>query len=105
VDAYEDLTDDGVRARVVSLPSFHLFDRQPEEYRESVLPAAVTARVGIEEASTFGWERYLGPKGEMIGMHTFGSSAPLKDVLGEFGFTPERVVQTAREALSRDGDT
>ena len=104
VDAYEDLTDAGVRVRVVSLPSFHLFDRQPEEYRESVLPAAVTARVGIEEASTFGWERYLGSKGEMIGMHTFGSSAPLKDVLGEFGFIPERVVQTAREVLSRDGD-
>jgi transketolase len=98
-EAYEELTADGVRARVVSLPSFHLFDRQPDEYRESVLPAAVTARVGIEEASELGWDRYLGPDGRMIGMHTFGSSAPLKDVLGRFGFTPERVVQTAREVL------
>ena len=97
--AYEDLTADGVRARVVSLPSFHLFDRQSDEYRESVLPATVTARVGIEEASELGWDRYLGPNGKMIGMHTFGSSAPLKDVLGRFGFTPERVVQTAREVL------
>jgi transketolase len=100
VDAYEQLVADGVRPRVVSLPSFHLFDRQPDEYRESVLPAAVTARIGIEEASTFGWERYVGSSGAMIGMHTFGSSAPLKDVLGEFGFTPERVVQTAREVLN-----
>jgi transketolase len=85
----------------VSLPSFYLFDREPDEYRESVLPASVTARVGIEEASTLGWERYLGPQGAMIGMHTFGSSAPLKDVLGRFGFTPERVVETARLVLSR----
>jgi transketolase len=99
-EAYEDLTADGVRARVVSLPSFHLFDRQPDEYRESVLPAAVSARVGIEEASELGWDRYLGPDGRMIGMHTFGSSAPLKDVLGRFGFTPERVAQTAREVLA-----
>ena len=99
VEAYEDLTADGVRVRVVSLPSFHLFDRQPDEYRESVLPAASTARVGIEEASELGWDRYLGPRGRMIGMHTFGSSAPLKDVLGKFGFTPERVAQTARAVL------
>jgi transketolase len=101
VEAYEQLGSEGVRARVVSLPSFYLFDQQPEEYRESVLPAAVTARVSIEEASTLGWDRYVGPRGEMIGMHTFGSSAPLKEVLTEFGFTPERVAQTAREVLSR----
>ena len=103
VEAYEQLAADGVRARVVSLPSFHLFDRQPEDYRESVLPASVPARVSIEEASTLGWDRYVGPRGEAIGMHTFGSSAPLKDVLGRFGFTPEQVVQTARELLSRNG--
>ncbi len=103
VEAYEQLAADGVRARVVSLPSFHLFDRQPEDYRESVLPASVPARVSIEEASTLGWDRYVGPRGEAIGMHTFGSSAPLKDVLGRFGFTPEQVVQTAREVLSRNG--
>ena len=103
VGAYEQLAADGVRARVVSLPSFHLFDRQPEDYRESVLPASVPARVSIEEASTLGWDRYVGPRGEAIGMHTFGSSAPLKDVLGRFGFTPEQVVQTTREVLSRNG--
>jgi transketolase len=101
VEAYEELSAEGVRARVVSLPSFELFDRQPEEYREGVLPSAVTARVSIEEASTLGWDRYVGPAGETIGMHTFGSSAPLKDVLTKFGFTPERVVETAREVLAR----
>ncbi|MQA74899.1 MAG: transketolase [Solirubrobacterales bacterium] len=101
VEAYEQLGTEGVRARVVSLPSFYLFDQQPEDYRESVLPTAVTARVSVEEASTLGWDRYVGPQGKMIGMHTFGSSAPLRDVLTEFGFTPERVVQTAREVLGR----
>jgi transketolase len=104
VEAYEQLIADGVRARIVSLPSFNLFDRQPDDYRESVLPRAVTARVSIEEASTLGWERYVGPDGAKIGMHTFGSSAPLKDVLGKFGFTPERVVETAREVLNRAGN-
>jgi transketolase len=98
--AYEQLSADGVRARVVSLPSWYLFDQQPRDYREAVLPPAVTARISIEEASTLGWDRYVGPKGAMIGMHTFGSSAPLKDVQGKFGFTPERVVATAKEVLS-----
>jgi transketolase len=102
-DAYEGLTSSGVRARVVSLPSWFMFDRQPDEYRESVLPSAVQARVSIEEASTLGWDRYVGPEGAMIGMHTFGSSAPLKDVQGKFGFTPEKVVETAREVLERAG--
>ena len=101
VQAYEQLGSEGVGARVVSLPSFELFDRQPEEYREGVLPSSVTARVSIEEASTLGWDRYVGPAGATIGMHTFGSSAPLKDVLTKFGFTPERVVETAREVLAR----
>ncbi|MET0835620.1 MAG: transketolase [Thermoleophilaceae bacterium] len=101
VKAYEQLSSEGVRARVVSLPSFELFDRQPEEYREGVLPSSVTARVSIEEASTLGWDRYVGPAGATIGMHTFGSSAPLKEVLTKFGFTPERVVETAREVLAR----
>jgi transketolase len=101
IAAYEELADEGVRARVVSLPSWHLFDRQPEDYRERVLPAAVSARVSIEQASVLGWERYVGPHGAMIGMHTFGSSAPLKDVQSKFGFTPERVAETAREVLAR----
>ncbi len=99
VAAHEQLAADGVRSRVVSLPSWHLFDRQPEEYRELVLPSKVTARVSIEQASTLGWDRYVGPGGAMVGMHTFGSSAPLKDVLGKFGFTPEKIVETARGIL------
>jgi transketolase len=103
IEAYEDLVADGVRARVVSLPSWSIFDRQDEGYRESVLPKAVTARVSVEEASTLGWDRYVGTNGRMIGMHTFGSSAPLKDVQNEFGFTPEKVVETAREVLSDAG--
>jgi transketolase len=100
VDAHEALTAEGVRSRVVSLPSFHLFDQQPPDYRESVLPAAVTARVSIEEASTLGWDRYVGLGGATIGMHTFGSSAPLKDVTRRYGFTPERVVEVARSLLA-----
>ena len=104
LEAFEDLVADGVRARVVSLPSWSIFDRQDEEYREAVLPKAVTARVSVEEASTLGWDRYVGTQGRMIGMHTFGSSAPLKDVQNEFGFTPEKVVETAREVLSAVGE-
>jgi transketolase len=103
VEAYEELSSSGVRARVVSLPSFYLFDQQDGEYRDSVLPAAVTARVSIEEASTLGWDRYVGPEGSRIGMHMFGCSAPLKDVQSEYGFTPERVVETAREVLAAQG--
>jgi transketolase len=100
VNAYEELSSDGVRARVVSLPSFYMFDQQPEDYRESVLPSGVNARVSIEEASTLGWDRYVGPQGQRIGMHTFGSSAPLKDVQTKYGFTPDRVADTAREVLA-----
>jgi transketolase len=99
--AYEELSSSGVRARVVSLPSWYLFDQQPEAYREGVLPAEVQARVAIEEASTLGWDRYVGPQGAVIGMHTFGSSAPLKDVQTKYGFIPERVVETARQVLER----
>jgi len=99
VSAYEDLVADGVRARVVSLPSWHLFDQQDDEYRESVLPAAVTARVAVEQASTLGWDRYVGPGGRIVGMHTFGASAPLKELQNQFGFTPEKVVEAARSLL------
>jgi transketolase len=100
VSAYEELRSEGVRARVVSLPSWYLFDLQPDDYRESVLPAAVQARIAVEQASTLGWDRYVGPHGQIVGMHTFGASAPLKEVQRRFGFTPERVVQAARELLS-----
>ncbi|HEX3669456.1 MAG TPA: transketolase [Acidimicrobiia bacterium] len=100
VDAYEELTGDGVKTRVVSLPSWFLFDLQDEAYRESVLPASVTARVAVEQASTLGWDRYVGPEGRIIGMHTFGASAPLKEVERKFGFTPEKVAETAKELLA-----
>jgi transketolase len=98
VSAYQALTADGIRARVVSMPSWELFDRQPAHYRESVLPPSVTARVAIEQASTFGWERYV-PNGAIVGMSTFGASAPLKALLTKFGFTPEAVVAKAKEQL------
>jgi transketolase len=99
IDAYEDLSAEGVRARVVSLPSWYLFDNQDEEYRESVLPRSVQARVAVEQASTLGWDRYVGPQGKIVGMHTFGASAPLKEVEKKFGFTPEGVVEAARELI------
>jgi len=101
--AYERLTADGFRARVISMPSWELFERQPEGYRESVLPGRVRARVAVEQASIFGWDRYVGPAGEIIGMHTFGASAPLKALQTKFGFTPDRVVHAARQALARAG--
>jgi transketolase len=99
VDAYEELSSEGVKARVVSLPSWYLFDLQPDEYREEVLPKDVQARVAVEQASTLGWDRYVGPRGRIVGMHTFGASAPLKEVQRKFGFTPERVAEAARELL------
>ncbi len=99
VNAYEDLLADGVRARVVSLPSWYLFDNESPEYRESVLPEAVQARVAVEQASTLGWDRYVGPQGKIVGMHTFGASAPLTELQRKFGFTPEGVVEAARELL------
>ena len=101
VEAYEILKKEGVRVRVVSMPSWEIFDHQPDEYRESVLPSGVTARISIEQASTMGWRRYVGPQGRTIGMHTFGASAPLKELQKKFGFVPERVVATARELLGK----
>jgi transketolase len=98
--AYEELKGEGVRARVVSMPCCELFDRQDADYRDEVLPPAVTARVSVEEASTLGWDRYVGTDGIKIGMHTFGTSAPLKDVQTKFGFTPDRVAEAAKELLS-----
>ena len=101
VDAHEKLNAEGIRSRVVSMPSWEIFDHQPNEYRESVLPAKVTARISVEQASTFGWERYVGSSGRMIGMKTFGASAPLKELQRKFGFEPGRVVQVAKELLGR----
>jgi transketolase len=99
LSAHEELVADGVRSRVVSMPCCELFDRQDPEYRAQVLPPSVTARVSIEEASTLGWDRYVGFDGVKIGMHTFGTSAPLKDVQTKFGFTPDRVAEAAKELL------
>jgi transketolase len=99
IGAYEELRSDGVQARVVSLPSWYLFDLQEDDYRESVLPRAVQARVAVEQGSTLGWDRYVGPQGQIVGMHTFGASAPLKEVQRKFGFTPERVAEAAKELL------
>jgi len=96
VEAHEQLLREGIRSRVVSMPSWELFERQPQSYRDTVLPPHVTACVSVEQASTFGWDRYVGPNGRMIGMHTFGASAPLKELQRRFGFTPDHVVATAR---------
>ncbi len=101
VEAYEKLNTEGIKARVVSMPSWELFERQETSYKDSVLPANVTARVSVEMASTFGWERYVGAKGKMIGMHSFGASAPLKDVKKKFGFEADRVVAAAKEVLGK----
>jgi transketolase len=100
VDAWNHLTAEGIRARVVSMPSWELFDTQPPVYRDEVLPPAVTARVAIEQASTFGWERYVGANGAVVGMDTFGASAPLKELQTKFGFTPEAVVGIAKARLA-----
>jgi len=101
VEAHEKLTASGVRSRVVSMPSWDIFDHQSQEYRDSVLPPGVTARVAIEQASTFGWERYVGSAGKVIGMKTFGASAPLKELQKRFGFEPDRVITVAKELLGR----
>ena len=101
VAAHEQLKTQGIKSRVVSMPSWDLFEKQDAAYKESVLPAAVTARVSIEMAATLGWDRYIGPKGKAIGMHSFGASAPLKDLLKKFGFGPEQVVAAAKQLLGR----
>jgi transketolase len=98
--AYEELVKEGVAARLISMPSWELFEQQDANYRDSVLPPDVTARVGVEQASVIGWDRYVGREGAIIGMHTFGSSAPLKDLLTKFGFTPEKVVAAAKAELA-----
>ncbi|MGA7908136.1 MAG: transketolase [Candidatus Sulfotelmatobacter sp.] len=100
LEACEKLASEGIKTRVVSMPSWELFGEQDAAYRESVLPAAVAARVSVEMGATLGWDRYVGAKGRKIGMHSFGASAPLRDLLKHFGFTADAVVAAAREALS-----
>ena len=101
VEAHEKLLAEGIRSRVVSMPSWEIFDHQPQDYRDSVLPPSVSARVAVEQASTFGWERYTGLGGRIIGMKTFGASAPLKELQKKFGFHPEEVVAAAKEQIGR----
>jgi transketolase len=103
--AHEKLVGGGVRSRVVSMPSWDIFERETQGYRDSVLPPAVTARVAIEQASTFGWQRYVGRDGKVIGMQTFGASAPLKALQQEFGFTLDNVVATAKNLLHESSPT
>jgi len=103
VQAYEQLAREGIKARVVSMPCWRLFEEQDRTYQESVLPPTVKARVSIEEGSTFGWERYVGENGESLGMHFFGASAPLKALQKKFGFTPEHVLEAAKVQLRRAG--
>ena len=99
VSASETLRSQGIRVRVVSMPSWELFERQPQAYRDQVLPPTVTARVAVEQASTLGWARYVGLDGIVIGMNTFGSSAPLKELQSRFGFTPDRVADAVRDLV------
>jgi transketolase len=100
LQAHEQLLAEGINSRVVSMPSWDIFEIQTEEYRDSVMPHDVKARVAIEEASTFGWERYVGTTGRIIGMHTFGASAPLKELQKKFGFEPDQVMTAAKEQLA-----
>ncbi|HME73978.1 MAG TPA: transketolase [Myxococcota bacterium] len=101
VQAHEKLLADGIRSRVVSMPSWDIFEHQAQEYRDSVLPPDVRARVAVEQESTFGWERYVGERGRIIGMHTFGASAPLKELQKKFGSTPDAVVNAAKEEIAK----
>jgi transketolase len=101
VNAHEQLMAEGIRSRVVSMPSWDIFENQTRRYRNSVLPPDVTSRIAIEQASTFGWERYIGAAGRVIGMETFGASAPLKELQRKFGFEPDRVVLVAKELVGR----
>ena len=100
VGAYEQLKAEGVKARVVSMPSWDIFEHQDEAYRKKVLPPEVKARVAVEQASTFGWAQYVGMNGKIIGMHTFGASAPLKELQKKFGFSPDKIVEAARAAIT-----
>lgn len=101
VEAYEQLKKEKIKARVVSMPSWELFDDQEESYRDSVIPPQIKARVSVEQASVFGWANYTGVSGHRIGMRSFGASAPLKDLKKKFGFNAEDVVAAARAQLAK----
>jgi transketolase len=103
LEAHEKLIGEGIRSRLVSMPSWELFEHQSEAYRESVIPSDVRARVSVERASTFGWPKYVGTDGARVGMKTFGASAPLEELHKKFGFTVENVVASAKAQLGRRG--
>ena len=100
VEAYEALKQEGIAARVVSMPSWELFEQQDQAYRDNVLPPDVTARVSVEAGSVIGWDRYVGAAGAKIGMHSFGASAPIEDLMKKFGFTTEKVIAAAKAQLA-----
>jgi transketolase len=101
ISAYEQLAQEGIAARVVSMPSWELFEQQDEAYRDDILPARISARVAVEAGSVIGWDRYVGPGGTIIGMHRFGGSAPGTDLMKKFGFVAERVVQAAKDQIAK----
>ena len=101
VEAHEKMTSQGIRCRVVSMPSWDSFERQPQSYREEVLPPRVKARIAVEQGSALGWDKYVGAAGRIVGMNTFGASAPLKELQRKFGFEPARIVTTAMELIGR----
>jgi transketolase len=101
VHAHERLDKEGIKSRVVSMPSWDIFEHQSQVYRDSVLPPKVKARIAIEQGSTLGWDRYVGQSGRVIGMKTFGASAPLKELQKKFGFEPDRVVEVSKELVGR----
>jgi transketolase len=101
IAAHETLLAEGIRSRVVSMPSWEIFEHQSQAYRDSVLPPNVKGRIAVEQGSVLGWERYVGNSGRVIGMNTFGSSAPLKELQKKFGFEPDQVVMAAKEQLKK----
>ena len=101
LEAFEQLEREGISARVVSMPSWELFEQQDQAYRDAVLPPDIVARVSVEAASVIGWDRYVGATGEAIGMRSFGASAPIADLMEKFGFTREAVVAAARRQIAR----
>ena len=101
VSAYETLKSEGIAARVVSMPSWEIFEHQDQAYKDEVIPPDITARVAVEKGSTLGWTRYTGLRGHIIGMRTFGASAPLKELQSRYGFLPENIVAAAREQAEK----
>ena len=101
IDVYERLKAEKIAARVVSMPSWELFERQDESYRNKVLPPDIAARVTVEAGAVIGWDRYAGPTGTIIGIHTFGASAPGAGLMKKFGFVPDKILQAAKDQIAK----